>query len=57
MPSEVSDEDLKAIRYQLWEKHKALYASYFPDPCETLEYQRLLRAGDKGGLSWWKRTK
>lgn len=57
MHSEVSDEDLKAIRLQLWEKHKALYARYFLDPCETLEYQRLLRAGEKGGHSWWKKAK
>lgn len=55
--STVSDEDLKAIRYQLWEKHKALFARYFPDPCETLEYQRLLRTGEKGGLPWWKKSK
>ena len=54
---EVSDEELKDIRLRLWEKHKALYARYFPDPCETLEYQRLLRAGEKGGHSWWKKTK
>lgn len=43
----VSDEALKEIRLRLWQKHKSLYASYFPDPLETVEYRRLKRAFDK----------
>jgi len=43
----VSDEALADIRRALWEKHKALYAKYFCDPCQTVEYRRLQRSFQK----------
>ena len=51
----VTDEALREIRYRLWEKHKALYARYFPDPLETVEYRRLQRSFAKASrysLAW-----
>lgn len=40
----VTDEALRDIRRQLWEKHRALYGKYFCDPLQTVEYTRLERA-------------
>ena len=37
----VTDQAMVEIRRQLWEKHKALYAKYFCNPLETVEYKRL----------------
>lgn len=51
----VSDEVLRDIRRQLWEKHKSLYARYFCDPLQTVEYRRLQRSFKKAtrwSLSW-----
>lgn len=51
----VTDEALKTIRRQLWEKHKALYAKYFCDPCQTVEYRRLersFRKASRWSLLW-----
>lgn len=51
----VTDEDLRQIRYLLWEKHKALYAQYFCNPCQTVEYRRLERSFTKASrwsLAW-----
>ena len=51
----VSDEALQDIRRQLWEKHKPLYARYFCDPLQTVEYHRLQRSFRKASrwsLSW-----
>ena len=51
----VSDAALKTIRYQLWKKHKALYARYFCDPCQTVEYRRMERSFQKASrwsLAW-----
>lgn len=51
----VTDEALKTIRRQLWEKHKALYAKYFCDPCQTVEYRRLersFRKASRWSLAW-----
>ena len=39
-----TDEALRDIRRQLWEKHRALYGKYFCDPLQTVEYTRLERA-------------
>ena len=53
--SGVSDESLTAIRRMLWEKHKALYAKYFCNPLETVEYKRLQRSFRKASrwsLAW-----
>lgn len=51
----VSDEALKEIRYKLWDKHKELYARYFPDPLETVEYRRMARAFRKASdTPCWK---
>ena len=47
----VSDEALREIRQMLWEKHKSLYAKYFCDPTETVEYQRMKRAFEKASKS------
>lgn len=43
----VTDQALEGIRRQLWEKHKALYARYFCNPLETVEYRRLQRSFQK----------
>ena len=43
----ISDETLAGIRRALWEKHKALYAKYFCNPLETVEYKRLQRSFQK----------
>jgi len=43
----VTDEALKGIRKQLWEKHKGLYSKYFCDPLETVEFKRMERAFHK----------
>lgn len=59
----VTDTVLKDIRRRLWDKHKNLYAKYFPDPLQTAEYQRLKRSFDKAArwsLAWklrllWRR--
>lgn len=40
----VTEEALKEIRKRLWEKHKALYAKYFCNPLDTVEYRRMERA-------------
>lgn len=40
----VTDEALRTIRRQLWEKHKGLYSKYFPDPLETVEFKRMERS-------------
>lgn len=51
----VTDPALKAIRRQLWEKHKALYGRYFCNPLETVEYRRLERSFQKAArwsLAW-----
>lgn len=51
----VTDEALKTLRRQLWEKHKALYARYFCDPCQTVEYRRLersFRKASRWSLAW-----
>ena len=51
----VTDEALKGLRRQLWEKHKALYAKYFCDPCQTVEYRRLersFRKASRWSLAW-----
>lgn len=51
----VTDEVLKTIRRQLWGKHKALYAKYFCDPCQTVEYRRLersFRKASRWSLAW-----
>lgn len=40
----VTDEALKDIRFKLWEKHKSLYAKYFCNPLETVEYKRMERS-------------
>ncbi len=51
----VTDEALKGIRRRLWEKHRALYAKYFPNPLETVEYRRLERSfgkASKWSLVW-----
>lgn len=54
----VSDEVLTEIRHMLWEKHKSLYARYFCDPTQTVEYLRVKRALDKASksLGWQLRT-
>ena len=51
----VSDEALKSIRRSLWEKHKDLYAKYFCDPLQTIEYRRLHTSfvkASKWSLAW-----
>ncbi len=51
----VTDEALQEIRRKLWEKHKALYAKYFCNPLETVEYRRLERSFEKASrwsLAW-----
>lgn len=51
----VTDEALRDIRRQLWEKHRALYGKYFCDPLQTVEYTRLERAfrkASRGSLLW-----
>lgn len=51
----VTDEALAGIRRTLWEKHKALYAKYFCDPCKTVEYRRLersFRKASRWSLAW-----
>ena len=51
----ISDEALADIRRALWEKHKALYAKYFCDPCQTVEYRRPQRSFQKASrwsLAW-----
>ena len=51
----VGDEALKAIRRALWEKHKSLYAKYFCDPLQTVEYRRLQSSfskASKWSLAW-----
>ena len=51
----VTDQALREIRYRLWEKHKALYARYFPNPLETVEYRRLERAYKKAArMPLWR---
>lgn len=54
----VTDEALREIRFKLWEKHKALYARYFCNPLETVEYRRLERAYKKAARMplWQLRT-
>ena len=47
----VSDEVLAEIRRMLWDKHKALYAKYYCDPTETVEYRRMRRAFEKASRS------
>lgn len=42
--SGVTDEALRGIRRRLWEKHRTLYARYFCDPLQTVEYRRLQRS-------------
>ena len=51
----VTDEALMGIRRLLWEKHKALYAKYFCDPCQTVEYRRMersFRKASRWSLVW-----
>ncbi|MBO4340669.1 MAG: glycosyltransferase family 2 protein [Bacteroidales bacterium] len=51
----VTDELLKDIRLKLWDKHKALYAKYFCNPLETVEYRRLessFRKASRWSLVW-----
>ena len=51
----VTDEALKGIRLKLWKKHKALYAKYFCNPLETVEYRRLassFRKASRWSLVW-----
>ena len=51
----VTDEVLKDLRYRLWDKHKALYAKYFCNPLETVEYRRMKRSFEKASrwsLAW-----
>lgn len=51
----VTDTALAQIRRRLWEKHKALYAQYFCNPLETVEYRRMERAFRKASrwsLAW-----
>lgn len=51
----VSDEALVEIRHRLWIKHKALYARYFCDPLQTVEYRRLessFRKASRWSLVW-----
>ena len=51
----VTDEALQGIRRMLWEKHKPLYATYFCDPCQTVEYRRLersFRKASRWSLVW-----
>lgn len=51
----VTDEALVDIRHRLWDKHKALYGTYFCDPLETVEYRRLQRSFRKASrwsLAW-----
>ncbi len=50
----VSDEALAEIRRMIWDKHKTLYAKYFCDPTETIEYLRVRRASEKAShsLGW-----
>ena len=51
----VTDQALQEIRHALWEKHKALYAKYFCDPCQTVEYKRMERSFQKASrwsLAW-----
>ncbi|MBO4635425.1 MAG: glycosyltransferase family 2 protein [Bacteroidales bacterium] len=53
--SGVTDEALIEIRRALWEKHKALYAKYFCNPLETVEYRRLersFRKASRWSLAW-----
>lgn len=38
----VSDDRLRAIRRLIWNRHKDMYAKYFMDPTDTMEYRRLL---------------
>ncbi len=55
----VTDEALVDIRRRLWENHKALYAKYFCDPLETVEYRRLergFRKASRWSLVWKLRT-
>lgn len=51
----ITDEALRDIRLKLWEKHKALYAKYFCNPLETVEYKRLessFRKASSWSLVW-----
>ena len=51
----VTDEALKDIRRRLWEKHRDLYARYFCDPLETVEYRRMersFRKASRWSLAW-----
>jgi glycosyltransferase involved in cell wall biosynthesis len=51
----VTDEAMADIRHRLWEKHKALYARYFCNPVETVEYRRLARAYKKAArMPLWR---
>ena len=51
----VTDEALTDIRRRLWEKHRSLYARYFCDPLQTVEYRRLqssFRKASRWSLVW-----
>lgn len=51
----VSDEALVEIRRRLWTKHRDLYARYFCDPLQTVEYRRLesaFRKASRWSLAW-----
>ena len=53
--SEVTDENVAEVRKALWEKHKALYAEYFCDPRQTVEYRRMernFRKASRWSLAW-----
>lgn len=51
----VTDQALAGIRRALWEKHKVLYAQYFCDPLQTVEYKRMersFRKASRWSLAW-----
>ena len=43
----IPDETLSTLHQNIWKHHKALYSKYFPDPKESMEYQRLLYSYNK----------
>lgn len=44
MARSLSLEKIKLLRKQIWENHRALYASHFLDPTECLEYTRIVES-------------
>lgn len=53
--TQVTDSALVDIRQMLWDKHQVLYAKYFCNPLETVEYKRLersFRKASRWSIAW-----